>query len=102
MIWREEDLRIIIPEHARLRGRQRGFPLDQGARTLERVVRAIQALRARDDIGAKTPLALLSEDGQKVVFEFRRRGTRAVVATVLGPHQRLEEGTLIFPLAMVA
>ena len=86
-------LRIIVPDHARRRSLQRGLPVTG------RIAAGIRVLQTRKDVGNKEPLALLSEDGRKLVFEFRRRKSRAVVATVLGPGQRPKPGTRRFALA---
>jgi len=94
---RNGSLRIIVPDHARLRTQQRGLALT------ERVIAGMEALRRRADVGNREPLALLSDEGQRLVFEFRRDKSRAVVATVLGPEQQPQSGTRQFALdALVA
>jgi len=93
MLINHGDLKIVVPDHARRRSRQRRLPLTR------RVIAGIAALRKRPDVGTREPLALLSEDGRMVVFEFRRRKRRAVVATVLGRGQWPDEETRIYPLA---
>ena len=87
------DLKIIVPDHARRRAAQRGLSLTG------RIARGMLALQARSDVGNQEPLALLSEEGQKVIFEFRRQKSRAVVATVLGREQQPKPGTRLFALS---
>ena len=50
-------------------------------------------------MGNQEPPALLSEDGQKVVFEFRRQKSQVVVAIVLDREQQPKAGMRLFALA---
>ena len=90
-IYHQGDLRIIVPDHARQRTRERG--------EIQAFLPAIAALKAWDDIPVRQPVALKGEQ-VTVVFEFRNRKTRVAVATVL-PHnaRRIGQGTLIIPAA---
>ena len=90
-IYHQGDLRIIVPNHAQQRVQERG--------DIQPLLPAIAALRARDDIPVRQPVALKG-DQVTVVFEFRSRKTRAVVATVLSPDaRRIGRGALIIPAA---
>ena len=86
---RRQGISAAVPH----RSIQRGLPVT------ERIAAGIRALQARKDVGNRETLALLSEDGRKLFFEFRRQKSRAVVATVLGPGQRPKPGTRRFVLA---
>ncbi len=90
-IYRQGDLRIIVPDHARQRARERG--------DIRPLFPAIAALQAWDDIPVHQPVALKGEQAT-VIFEFRQGKRRAVVATVLSPDaDRIGRDTLIIPAA---
>ncbi len=85
----QPTLRVILPSHVERRIAQRGGDL---AAVERRVRQAHQIVQERHFL-LGLPLALQGGDVVPIV-EFRQRGTRAVVATVLRPDQRLKPGTL--------
>lgn len=90
-IYHQGDLRIVVPDHAQQRVQERG--------EIQALLPAIAELRMRDDIPVRQPVALVGKQAT-VVFEFRARKSRAVVATVLSPDaDRISRDTLIIPAA---